>query len=95
MTRQTFQKRIENRHAARTEGEQRLMRLQRFMPQHVGSMRLYEIADQGMRLRTPEVDHLEQCSECLTVYAKAILQAARARAKDKCKQSSPVSGGDP
>jgi len=30
-----------------------------------------EVADKGTRLRESEFNHLEKCSECLTVYAKA------------------------
>jgi len=58
------------------------------MHEHVMRKRLLELADKGARLTAPELDHLEQCGECLGVYAESILQVARERVKDKRKKSS-------
>jgi len=57
------------------------------MEQHVRSKRLLEVADKEIRLTEREFDHLEICIECQTLYAKSILQVARARAKDKHKKA--------
>ena len=56
------------------------------MREHVRSKRLLEVADKETRLTGPEFNHLEKCSECLAVYAKSILQVARAPARDKRKK---------
>ena len=45
--------------------------------------RLHEIAQKETRLTQEEFDHLDICQECLTNYAKSILQVARMRAKNK------------
>ena len=58
------------------------------MHKHFIRKRLYEIADKQTRLTEPELKHLEKCAECLTLYAKVILQVARARARDKCRARS-------
>jgi hypothetical protein len=51
---------------------------------HIWEKRLLEIADEQTRLAAAEFEHLETCNECLTVFAKSILEVARARAKMKC-----------
>jgi hypothetical protein len=65
--------------------------MEKFMEQHVRSKRLFKVADKEIRLTQPEFDHLENCIECQTLYAKSILQVARARAKDKHKKESTLS----
>ena len=61
------------------------------MHQHIRSKRFLEVADKETRLTEPELNHLQKCSECLAVYAKSILQVARARAKDKRKKPPSLS----
>lgn len=57
------------------------------MEKHVAPKRLGEIASKDLRLTEAELSHLEKCEECVDVYAKLILQAARGRAKGKQKGS--------
>ena len=56
------------------------------MQSHVRLKRLHEIAQKETRLTHEEFDHLETCQECLTNYARSILQAARTRAKNKIRR---------
>ena len=48
--------------------------------------RLHEIAQEETRLTHEEFDHIDTCQECLTGYARSILQVARTRAKNKIRK---------
>jgi hypothetical protein len=58
--------------------------LENMLNDHIWTKRLLEIADEQSRLAAAEFEHLEICNECLTLFAKSILEVARARAKKKC-----------
>jgi len=55
------------------------------MDDHIKKKRLLELADKGLRFSEPEFGHLDKCDECLSLYARSILQVARTRAKNKRK----------
>jgi hypothetical protein len=65
------------------------------MSQHVVTKRLLDLAGEETSLTEVEFNHIEKCTECQTVYAKSILQVARARAKNKCQKDTANVGGMP
>jgi hypothetical protein len=58
--------------------------------EHVVKKRLLELAQDTTRLTQDEIQHVDACLECLTTYAKSILQVARQRAKAKCRRSEQL-----
>jgi hypothetical protein len=61
------------------------------MDDHITNKRLLEVAEKETRLTPLEFAHLDQCTDCLEVYAKSILQVARTRAQHKEKNNSSSS----
>jgi len=58
---------------------------QKRVDEHIGDGKLLEMAE-TTQWTNAEFSHLEQCRECLAVYARSILQVARSRARAKSKQ---------
>jgi hypothetical protein len=56
--------------------------------------RLLDLAGEETHLTDAEFNHIEKCTDCQTAYAKSLLQVARDRAKDKCKDTACRTKGE-
>ena len=52
---------------------------------HIEQRRLLTIAENDLRLEQTELEHMQDCTVCVAVFSKAILEVARSRARAKTK----------
>jgi len=56
--------------------------------EHIRPHRLLEVVEKDVRLTLRELEHIENCTECVYAFSKSILQVAKERAKKKTRAST-------
>jgi len=56
--------------------------------EHIRPHRLLEVVEKDVRLTLRELEHIENCTECVDAFSKSILQVAKERAKKKTRAST-------